>query len=277
MGNTAIVRGMVESGVRVATSYPGSPTPEIATAIRSIPPEGCPFYFEFSTNEKVATEVAFGASVNGNLSCVFFKSVGLNVAADAFVQLSHMELIGGMIVVLGDDPGANSSQNEQDNRHFARLAYIPVFEPASPSELYRMFKEAANQSQKHRMPIILRLTTHVCHAKEKVNFGEFTREKFELASRFSPKNGFYIPITSLVYPMKRRALEKLEAVREYAEGSPSTFFDDRGNSRYGIITAGLPYLSLLDVIAEADRKPDILKLGVVHPLPLKRIVRPPDP
>ena len=122
MGNTALVRAMMESETRVVASYPGSPTPEIAIAIKSIPNEKRPFYFEFSTNEKVATELAFGAAINGHLSTVFFKSVGLNVASDTFVQLTYMNIIGGMIVVLGDDPGANSSQNEQDNRHFAHLS-----------------------------------------------------------------------------------------------------------------------------------------------------------
>ena len=136
MGNTALVRAMVEAGTRVVTSYPGSPTPEIATAIGTIDPQDRPFYFEFSTNEKVATEVAYGAAVNGHLSTVFFKSVGLNVAADTFVQLSLMNIIGGMVVVLGDDPGANSSQNEQDNRHLAQMSYTPVFEPANPREVY---------------------------------------------------------------------------------------------------------------------------------------------
>jgi len=136
MGNTALVRAMVESGTRVVTSYPGSPTPEIAIAIQSIPQSQRPFYFEFSTNEKVAAEVALGAALNGHLSTVFFKSVGINVAADAFVQLSLFNIIGGMVIVLGDDPGANSSQNEQDNRHFAYLSYTPVFEPANPTEVY---------------------------------------------------------------------------------------------------------------------------------------------
>ena len=119
IGNTALVRAMVETGVRVVTSYPGSPTPEIAAAIASMAAAQRPFYFEFSLNEKVATEVAFGAALNGHLSVVFFKSVGLNVAADTFVQLPLMEIGGGLVVVLGDDPGAHSSQNEQDNRHFA--------------------------------------------------------------------------------------------------------------------------------------------------------------
>ncbi len=147
MGNTALVRAMIESYTRVVTSYPGSPTPEIAAAIGAIPKDKRPFYFEFSTNEKVATEVAYGAAVNGHLSCVFFKSVGLNVASDTFVQLNHMNIIGGMVVVLGDDPGANSSQNEQDNRHYACLSYTPIFEPASPQEVYTFYKEAAKLSK----------------------------------------------------------------------------------------------------------------------------------
>jgi len=112
MGNEAVVRAMIETGTKVVTSYPGSPTPEIANAIQSIGQEECPFYFEFSVNEKVAVEVAFGAALNGNLSCVFFKSVGLNVALDTFVQLGLMNITGGMVVIVGDDPGANSSQNE---------------------------------------------------------------------------------------------------------------------------------------------------------------------
>jgi indolepyruvate ferredoxin oxidoreductase alpha subunit len=101
MGNTALVRAMVEAGTRVVTAYPGSPTPEIAIAIGAIDPKHRPFYFEYSTNEKVATEVAYGAAVNGHLSTVFFKSVGLNVAADTFVQLSLMNIIGGMVVCWG--------------------------------------------------------------------------------------------------------------------------------------------------------------------------------
>ena len=183
-GNTAVVRAMIEAGTRVMTSYPGSPTPEIAAAIQHIPQEKRPFHFEFSTNEKVATEIAYGAALNGHLSTVFFKSVGLNVAADTFVQLAYMRLPGGMIIVLGDDPGLNSSQNEQDNRHYAHLSYIPVFEPASPTEVYHFYKEAAKLAQKKYMPVIVRLTTHVCHAKEKVAFSAWTPMEFDRTPAF---------------------------------------------------------------------------------------------
>ena len=266
MGNTALVRGLVEAGTRVVTSYPGSPTPEIAAAIAAIPKAQRPFYFEFSTNEKVATEVAYGAAVNGHLSTVFFKSVGLNVAADTFVQLSLMNIIGGLVVVLGDDPGANSSQNEQDNRHLAQMSYTPVFEPADPAEVYSFYKAAAALSREKQMPVILRLTTHVCHAKARVAFQGWSPGTPDDTPRFSVQNGPYIPLTDLIFPMKARALSNLEQVRAYGGSSGLNRLVDHGNARRGIITMGLPFLSLMDVLQEAPQPPDILKLGIVYPL-----------
>ena len=267
IGNTALVRGMIESGTRVVTSYPGSPTPEIAEAIKSIPKEKRPFYFEFSTNEKVATEVSYGAALNGHHSAVFFKSVGLNVAADTFVQLNHMNIIGGVVVVLGDDPGANSSQNEQDNLHLACLSYTPVFEPATPSEVYRFYKEAAKLSKEKHMAVILRMTTHVCHAKEKVDFDSWEIQKFDDMPRFDSKNGPYIPITSAVIPMKRMALNRLAEIEKESNSSTLHNQVDNGNKNRGIITMGLSYLSLMDVLKNVNTKPDILKLGIVYPIP----------
>ncbi len=270
IGNTAVVRAMIESGVKVVTSYPGSPTPEIAQAIMSVPADRNPLHFQFSVNEKVATEVAFGASINGHLSCVFFKSVGLNVASDTFVQLSLMELIGGMVVMIGDDPGANSSQNEQDNRHYALMSYTPVFEPSTPQEAYAMFKEATRISKEMKMPIILRLTTHVCHAKERVAFGTWSPEETDSKSRFDVDNGPYIPITSVSLKMKRRALEKLESFRDYSEDSALNRIVDN-HSNKGIISSGTAFLSLMDCVLEMDEKPDILKLGITNPLPKELI------
>ena len=272
IGNTAIVRAMIESGVQVVTSYPGSPTPEIAAAIESLPKKDNPLYFEFSTNEKVATEVAFGASINGHLSCVFFKSVGLNVAADTFVQLSLMELIGGMVIVIGDDPGANSSQNEQDNRHFARLSYTPVFEPSTPTETYEMFKEATIISKKMKMPVIIRLATHVCHAKEKVAFHSYDKCNPDKTPLFNKANGPYIPITKEALKMKNKSLVKFKQFKEYIESSPFNKIVDNNNGKKGIITQGVPFLSLLDVLNYSNEKPDILKLGTVYPMPEKIII-----
>ena len=271
MGNTALVRAMVEAGTQVITSYPGSPTPEIAQAIKSIPKPRRPFYFEFSTNEKVATEVAFGAALNGHLSTVFFKSVGLNVASDTVVQLSLMNIIGGMVIVLGDDPGANSSQNEQDNRHFAYLGYIPVFEPASPAEVYQFYLAAARVARERAMAVIVRLTTHVCHAKEKVAFGRWRGPVADRTPRFDADNGPYIPLTASAIDQKRRALQNLAAVAELAETAELNRIVDNHNKQRGVITMGLPFLSLQDVLEKAQEPPDILKLGIVYPLPRERI------
>ena len=266
MGNEAVVRAMIETGTKVVASYPGSPTPEIATAILSIPEDHRPFYFEFSVNEKVATEVAFGAALNGNLSCVFFKSVGLNVALDAFVQLSLMNIIGGMVVVLGDDPGANSSQNEQDNRHVYNMSRVTVFEPASPREAYAYYKYAAALAKKEKIVVVLRMTTHVCHARQKVAFDKY-EETSLYKTDFNRENGPYIPLTAMALDMKRQSIQKLHRSEHYIEaaGLNTQLISDDSRGK-GIITSGLTYLSVLDGLEQALYTPDILKLGAINPL-----------
>ncbi|MFH1153774.1 MAG: indolepyruvate ferredoxin oxidoreductase subunit alpha [Pseudomonadota bacterium] len=267
MGNEAVVRAMVETRTRVVSSYPGSPTPEIAATIRQIPEEGRPFYFEFSVNEKVAAEVAFGASLNGNLSCVFFKSVGLNVALDTVVQLGMMNLPGGMVVIVGDDPGANSSQNEQDNRHSFAMARLTVFEPASPQEVYEYYKQAADLAIRERTAVVLRMTTHVCHAREKVRFQGYTRSADIAAALFSRDNGPYIPITARAIELKRSSMKKLANALDFVRQSGiNRMIQGKDSGNRGIITAGLTCLSLLDCLETADARPDILKLGAVFPL-----------
>ena len=272
MGNTALVRAMIETETRVVTSYPGSPTPEIAAAIQSIPVEKRPFYFEFSTNEKVATEVAFGASLNGHLATVFFKSVGLNVAADSFVQLSLMRLIGGMVIVLGDDPGANSSQNEQDNRHYAYMTYTPVLEPANPTEVYAYYKEAALLAKNMGKAVILRLTTHVCHAKERIVFSGWSPPpRPDNTPRFDPANGPYIPLVSAVFPKKRRALDDLQRIVQWVD-ERNLHRTINNNSQRGIIVSGMAFLSVQEVLEPLVEKPDILKLAMPYPPPSRAIV-----
>ncbi len=271
MGNHALARAMAEAGTAVVTSYPGSPTPEIAEALLAPAEKDRPCHFEFSVNEKVALEIAAGASLNGHPSAVFFKSVGLNVAADSLVQLALMELPGGMVVILGDDPGANSSQNEQDNRWFARMAYMPVFEPASPGEVYVMYKEAAALARERRAPVFLRLTTHVCHARQKVSFGTLSA-RTDWTPRFDPANGPYVPITATVFPLKKRALEKLDAWAAYGEKSVLNAVYKTpvsGAKRLGVIASGLPALCLLEAVNAAGAPVDLLKLGLTYPLPEK--------
>jgi indolepyruvate ferredoxin oxidoreductase, alpha subunit len=278
MGNHALVRAMLESGVKVCAAYPGSPTPEIADAIQSVPAEQRRMHFEWSTNEKVAIETAFGASINGHLSVCFFKSVGLNVALDSAIQLPLLELTGGMVVILGDDPGANSSQNEQDNRHIARMAYYPMFEPGNPTEAYGMFKEAAALAQKLRMPVFLRMTTHVCHAREVIQFGEIDPTPYDWTPRYDPHGLEYWPITANVFPLKLRALARLKQAAEHAETSVFTELvapNDSapiGGKRLGIISTGIPAYSILENLDESGASVDLLKLGISFPLPAQRIL-----
>jgi indolepyruvate ferredoxin oxidoreductase alpha subunit len=219
----------------------------------------------------VATEVALGASLNGHLSTVFFKSVGLNVAADAFVQLSLLNLIGGMVIVLGDDPGANSSQNEQDNRHYAAMSYTPLLEPASPAEVYLYYKEAAAMARAMGKAVILRLTTHVCHAKEKVAFAGWTPAVPDDTPRFDAANGPYIPIAAAVFPKKRKALADLARVSEWIDGRGLHTVTGTGSPR-GIILSGMVALSVADVLEGAAERPDVLKLAMPYPLPRKAVV-----
>ena len=278
IGNEAIARAMLENGTQVITTYPGSPVPEIAKTLNLIAPEHREFFFEYSTNEKVALEVATGGALNGHLATVFFKSVGLNVASDSLIQLSMLELTGGLVVILGDDPGANSSQNEQDNRIWARMSYIPMLEPGTPTEAYHMYKEAAALAQKQRGPVFLRLTTHVCHAREVVQFTSLPSEKHDWTPRFDVNDGPYWPIAAAVFPLKEKALKKLQACEALAEESPLNEVHAPhgtapiGGKRLGIISSGIPAYSVLENIDETGALVDLLKLGITYPLPRQKLL-----
>lgn len=200
----------------------------------------------------------------------FFKSVGLNVASDTFVQLNLLNIIGGMIIVLGDDPGANSSQNEQDNRHFSYLTYTPMLEPADPTEVYQYYLEAAKLSRNLQKPVVFRMTTHVCHMKEKVLFAGWDNPEKDDTPKFSSENGDYIPLVSRIFPMKKIAIENLPKIESWSEENGINQVIDNKNEK-GIIVSGLPYLSLMDVIDHLAFKPDILKLGLIYPPPKNTI------
>jgi len=265
MGNYAIARAMLESKVRVVTSYPGSPTPEIAEALAQVKSDN--FYFEFSANEKVALEKAAGASLNGHLSCCFFKSVGLNVASDSLIQLPMMRLIGGLVVILGDDPGANSSQNEQDNRHFSRMSYFPMLEPSNAKEAYEMFKKSCELSLKYQCPIFLRITTHIAHSRQKIKFCELKDDSYNWESRFSSKNGPYVPVASAVFPLKERALENLEKLKKEAFEKGLNILEEKSEKKEKlIISCGLAFSAVKEAVEKNKAKIDLLKLGMTYPL-----------
>lgn len=168
LGNEAAVRGALESGVSVATTYPGTPSSEIGNVL-SVLAKDAGIYFEFSINEKVALEVAAAASASGLRSFTFMKHVGVNVASDSLMSVAYTSVQGGMVILTADDPSMFSSQNEQDNRHYARLANIPLLEASNPQEVKDLMKYAYELSEEFKLPVILRTTTRVSHMRGWLN------------------------------------------------------------------------------------------------------------
>ncbi|MGA8830892.1 MAG: hypothetical protein WB554_04745, partial [Desulfomonilaceae bacterium] len=270
LGNYAFVRGMIESGVQVATCYPGSPTAEMANALLEIS-EKAGIYFEISTNEKVALEVAATSAIMGRPSVCWMKSVGLNVAADSAVQLSYLTMPGGLVVILGDDPGYLSSQNEQDNRHYARLAYVPFIEPSDPQEVKDFLVTAMKVSQKYQAPVFIRATTRNCHQIGAVTFGEKTKSQVQVKwdNETMHRDGGYIPLPGTFLPMKRRALQNLVKIgNEFEELGINTKAQvENSQPKINIITYGHIFQSTVSALNHLGVSAEILKLGLTHPLP----------
>ena len=234
IGNEAIARGAFEAGATVATAYPGTPSTEILENISKY--KGV-IKAEWAPNEKVALESVIGASIAGARALAAMKHVGLNVAADPFFTFAYMGVSGGAVVITADEPGQFSSQNEQDIRHIARLAYIPVLEPASPAEAYTFYLEAMKLSRKRKMPVILRMTTHVCHGKEKVSFAGWTPRPIGSVPAFDSSAGPSIPLTTRALDMKRRAIARLAEVAQETDGSPLHELREGNDPSKGVITA----------------------------------------
>ena len=169
MGNEAMGRGIVEAGVSLAASYPGTPASEILASVVTFAKEtGSELYAEWSVNEKVAFEVALANSMCGRRSAVSMKQVGLNVASDPFMRAAYLGVKGGLVVIAADDPGPHSSQTEQDSRFFAMFAKVPVLDPSRPREAKDMVAQALELSERFDLPVMVRPTTRVCHARQNV-------------------------------------------------------------------------------------------------------------
>lgn len=224
-------------------------------------------YCEWAPNEKVALEVAAGAAVTGVRSLVTMKHVGLNVAADPLMTLSYIGIVGGMVVIVADDPGMHSSQTEQDTRHYGRLAKLPVLEPGSAREAVQFMKEAFEISEKFRCPVILRSTTSVSHSRALVETGErlpAAEAKFE---RNPPQ---FVPIPVWGRKLRAKVEERIAAQAAEAAGSGlNRIFEGDGGHGLGIISGGIAALHCRDIFPEAD----ILKLGWAWPFPDELIRR----
>lgn len=256
-GNEAIARGAYEAGVTLGAGYPGTPSTEILENLVRYKPE---VYCEWSPNEKVAFEVAAGASIAGARSIVTMKHVGLNVAADPLMTLSYLGVVGGFVACVADDPGMHSSQNEQDTRRYARFAKVPIFEPSDSQEAKDFVLEAMQISEKFSTPVILRSTTRVSHSRSLVKLGERSLPERKVGLVKDPPR--FVPIPVWGKPMRQRLEERLKGLKEESERSKANRIEWRERS-LGIITASIVYQYVRDVWPDAS----VLKLGFSNPFP----------
>ncbi|HWR82382.1 MAG TPA: indolepyruvate ferredoxin oxidoreductase subunit alpha [Candidatus Deferrimicrobium sp.] len=259
-GNEAVARGAYEAGVKLAASYPGTPSTEILETLAERYPS---VYSQWSPNEKVAYEVAIGASIGGARALVTMKHVGLNVAADPFMTNAYTGVNGGLVVVSADDPEMHSSQNEQDNRFFARFAQVPMLEPADSQEAKDMLPAAFELSEKFDTPVLIRMTTRVSHSKGIVKLGDTVAGPDK---KFVKDPAKYVMIPANARKRHVVVVQRLEKLKAYTEESRFNIVEENG-SRLGIISGGVAYQYAKEVAPNFD----YFKLGMSYPLPLKRI------
>ena len=255
-GNAAVARGAYEAGVEIAAAYPGTPSTEILEHTATYEE----IYAEWSVNEKVAFEVAFGGSLGGKRSLAAMKHVGVNVASDALMTASYTGVNAGLVLVSADDPGMHSSQNEQDNRYYARMAKIPMLEPSDSQEARDFTVLAFELSERFDTPVMLRMTTRVCHGKGAVTQGE----RQSVPQRAYTKN----PQKTVMIPAYARLRHRfIEERRDRLEAFSETFAHNRvemGDPAVGIVSSGVAYQYAREVMPDAS----FFKLGMTYPLPM---------
>ena len=260
LGNAAIARGAYEAGVKVSAAYPGTPSTEISENLVKYKDE---LYCEWSPNEKVAMEVAIGASFQGVRAMASMKHVGVNVAADPLYSISYSGVNGGLVIVAADDPGLYSSQNEQDSRMVARAAMVPVIEPSDSEEARVFTKRAFEISEKYDTPVMIRTTTRLAHSQCLVNLEERQNIEDKPYEKNIQKN------VMMPGMAKARHLVVEQRLKDLAEDGYSLDLNKvtYNDTKIGVITSGIPYQYVKEVLPNAS----ILKLGMVHPLPRKLI------
>lgn len=264
LGNEAIVRGALEAGINVVTCYPGTPSSEIPDTFHHIASCGR-FRMEYSVNEKVAVEVGAGASLAGAMSMTTMKHVGVNVAADPLFTAAYVGLPGGYMLVSADDPLCHSSQNEQDNRTYARFMGMPCFEPATAQEAKDMARDALLLSRELQQPVMLRTTTRVNHLRGPVTFGPLGEPAPIVRFERNPMR--FVPVPAVAQNRHKVLVEHLENARAKAESSPWNRIT--GEGRIGVIASGISRAYLADALAENgwENEVKVLELGFSWPLP----------
>lgn len=272
LGNEAIARGLIEAGVNVVTSYPGTPSSEILPSVIEWKKKlGLDTYVEWSVNEKVALEVALAASWAGKRAVVAMKQVGLNVASDPLLSAAYTGVVGGFVVIACDDPGPFSSQTEQDTRLFAIFAKVPVLDPATPREAKEMTRYAFELSEKYRVPVILRPAMRVSHARQNIPLEEI--DATARPAKFKKEPSRWAATPRYRFLLHKELNEKLGKIEQEFEESKLNPQSPILNSKYplGIIAAGVPYTTARELLTEFGVDVPMLKIGTVYPLPRKLV------
>ena len=267
MGNEAIGRGIVECGCSLFASYPGTPASEIlASAVVFAKETNVKMHLEWSVNEKVAYEVALANSYTGKRSAVAMKQVGLNVASDPFMRSAYLGVKGGFVLIVADDPGPHSSQTEQDSRFFAQFAKIPVLDPASPAEAKEMVRTAFTLSEKYELPVMLRPTTRICHARQNVSCS--APAIMERQPRFEKNPGRWIATPQFIPELHRLLNEKIEKIAKEDDFHPSCFVGDGSLKGYCVIASGVAFSHAYDLLADMGLlgKVDLFQVTLPYPL-----------
>jgi len=262
-GDEAVARGAVEAGVKVASSYPGTPSTEILETIADAA-KNFGIYAEWSINEIVALEVAVGASMAGERAIVSMKHVGLNVASDAAMTLAYTGVVGGLVIAVCDDPAMYSSQNEQDTRYFAVHSDIPLLDAANPQEALDMTREAFKISERLRLPVIVRLTTRVAHGKARVEINEIVKSSRK--AEFDKNASRWVMVPSNAIRQHRVLKERLQKATELANSSKFNVIEDH-RKEIGIVGSGIGYYYARSVLDTSQFS--WLKLGFAYPFPME--------
>ncbi len=260
IGNEAVARGLYDGGLNLVSSYPGTPSTEITEFISKYDD----VYSEWAPNEKVAAEVAFGASLAGKRSCCCMKHVGLNVAADPLFTLSYTGVTGGMVICVADDPAMHSSQNEQDSRHYAIASKVPMLEPADSNEAYQFAKSAFELSEKFDTPVLFRMCTRMAHSQSIVELGEHV--KFD-GYEYKKNPAKYIMMPGNAIKRHPIVEERMDKLAQYAENCVYNRVEN-GGTELGIITSGTCYQYVKEALGDSV---SVLKLGMINPMPEKLI------
>jgi indolepyruvate ferredoxin oxidoreductase alpha subunit len=271
MCNEAMVRAALEADVKLVSFYPGAPTSEILDTFNNAQ-KMFDYKFTIATNEKVALETAAGASMSGFRALTSMKSVGLNVASDAFFSLAYTGIKSGLVMIVADDPYCHSSQSEEDGRFFGPKAYIPMLEPSNPQEGYEMVKFAFELSEKYKTIVLVRTTTRINHQSGMIEQGEIDRTPMT-NHKWSEVGDNYFTVGEIARDNKKKLLKKMDEIGKDFEKSSFNFINEGDpDSELGILTSGVGYCYSVDACKRLGIKPHILKLGTTFPLPNKKII-----